>query len=122
MVSYEIYKFVHLLGVVGLGLSLGYFINGWLTGETDFKGRKGKVLHAVFGLSLLALIVAGFGLVARLNLEVFPSWVMKKTILWVAIAAAVVVPKKASNLAVPASITMVSLLILAVYYATIKPI
>ncbi len=67
------YKIVHLVGVMVLFMGLG--IGLW----ADASARKhGSVWH---GVGMLIILVAGFGLVAKLKLG-FPAWIIVKLVIW----------------------------------------
>lgn len=87
--SYELYKILHLLGLTLVVLSLGGIIvhamNGGTKGSNSF--RKGAVI--THGIGLLLLLVAGFGMLARLGIHSFPGWVAGKVVIWLALGALV---------------------------------
>jgi hypothetical protein len=92
--SYEIYKIIHLLGLTLVVLSLGgiamHSINGGTKGTNVFK--KGAMI--THGVGLLLLLVAGFGMLARLGIHSFPLWVVAKLVIWLLLGAAAVVAYK----------------------------
>ena len=83
MISYSIYKIVHLLGVMMVFLSLGgvimHAING---GEKEHSWRKPVAI--THGIGLLLALVGGFGLLARLGVMhgTLPGWVLAKLGIW----------------------------------------
>lgn len=87
--TYETYKILHLLGLTLVVLSLGgillYAINGGAKASNSF--RKGVMI--THGVGLLLLLVAGFGMLARLGIHTFPLWVVGKVAIWLALGAAV---------------------------------
>ncbi len=90
MISYSVYKVIHLLGVLMVFLALGgvtmHAING---GGRDHSWRKAVAVTHGFGL-LLAL-VGGFGLLARLGVMhgSLPGWVLAKLGIWLVFAVLV---------------------------------
>lgn len=81
--SYQFYKVLHLVGILGLFLSLGALImHSCHGGDKKFKGRKMMVV--THGLSLVVIFVAGFGLMARLNMmgSSWPLWIYLKVAIW----------------------------------------
>ncbi len=88
--SYEFYKVVHLLGIIALFTSLGGLAMLVLRGgpEAETKGLR-KLLMAVGGVSLLVVFVAGFGLMARLEMmsASWPLWIYFKLGAWLALGA-----------------------------------
>lgn len=82
MFSLEVYKIVHILGILMLFMSLGgvliVSING---GEESHKSRK--FLRISHGLGLLLILLGGFGMLARLGiLWPMPGWVIAKILIW----------------------------------------
>lgn len=72
----HLYKVLHLAGVVGLFTALGSFITADENGSRKFAG----ILH---GISLLLILVAGFGLLAKLYDNNFAWWVIVKLVIWI---------------------------------------
>ena len=85
--SYEIYKIIHLLGLTMVVLSLGGIIVHAINGGTKSTNafRKGAVI--THGVGLLLLLVAGFGMLARLGIHSFPGWVVGKLVIWLTLGA-----------------------------------
>ena len=82
MISYEIYKLLHIIGICLLFGSLGGAIFRTLpaTGTPD---PTRKLLSAAHGIGLLLILVAGFGMAARLGLTSgLPLWVWIKVAIW----------------------------------------
>jgi hypothetical protein len=79
------YKVLHLVGVMALFMGLGM---GLLT---DSSGRKpGAMWH---GIGLAVILVAGFGLLAKLKLG-FPVWIIVKLVIWLLLGALPVLAKR----------------------------
>ena len=86
--SYEFYKLIHFFSIISLFLSLGAL----LTFSETVEKLKGKIRKAglgnkkkimvLHGISLLFLLISGFGLIARLQLHSFPLWVILKLCIW----------------------------------------
>ena len=69
MISYEIYKIIHLFGLFGMFLSLGglvlYVMGGGTKSEILFeKGSRFSISHGVF---MFLVLLGGFGMAARLQ-------------------------------------------------------
>ncbi len=86
--SYEFYKIIHFFSIISLFLSLGALLTfsgniEKLEGKFHKAGvgnkKKLMVLH---GISVLFLLISGFGLIARLQLHSFPLWVILKLCIW----------------------------------------
>ena len=122
MISYSIYKIVHLLGVMMVFLSLGgvimHLING---GGREHFWRKPVAI--TYGIGLFLALVAGFGLLARLGVihGTLPGWVLAKLGIWLVFAILVGVLIKKKSWAKP--VWIISLLLggVAAYLAGSKP-
>lgn len=80
-----VYKLLHLAGVMAVFMGLGIS----LPPETAFR-KQGGLFH---GIGLLVILVAGFGLIAKLKYG-FPLWVILKLVIWLALGALPVLGKK----------------------------
>jgi len=85
--SHSFYNFLHLTGIFLVLLSLGAIALHTLNGGTrNFLARKW--IAAIHGTGLIVIFVAGFGLMARLNMVgqgVWPTWVLIKLGVWLAL-------------------------------------
>jgi len=71
--SYTIYKVLHLMGILFLFLSLGTAIS--LSAADSARAGMRKLASITHGVALLVILVAGFGLLARLGLTSgMPGW------------------------------------------------
>lgn len=96
--SYSFYKITHFLGLgallLGLGLAIAYFLLA--------KSKEQKTLKiwafAFHGVGLAALLVSGFGLLARLGMvSEMPPWVYGKLAVWGLMAVMISVIKRKAN-------------------------
>jgi len=120
-VSYEFYKVLHLLGLMLLFFAMGGYT---LKGTPEGPGAKrARILLAVtHGVGLLILGVAGFGLLAKMQLMgSIPVWAWCKVVVWIAFGAAPVAIKRTPALVRPAWAAIVLLGTLAGYLAIFKP-
>jgi hypothetical protein len=80
--SIEFYKIVHILGIMLLFLALGGLLFPALNNiSLDKKSKKPWAI--IHGISLILILVGGFGLLARLGIKgSFPLWVWLKLIIW----------------------------------------
>jgi hypothetical protein len=100
MVSYSVYRVVHLLGIFLLLVVLGAAARTGVAG-TDGTGpgavrsrRMGAVLH---GLALFIILLGGFGLLARIGVMhgmSWPGWVWAKLGIWLLLGAMIIVPRR----------------------------
>lgn len=84
MISYELYKVVHLVAVLVLFAVLGGVAVHALNGGTRTGNTARRLVSALHGSALLIALVAGFGLLARLDLMRggMPAWIWGKLTLW----------------------------------------
>lgn len=78
MISYELYKILHIITLFLVLVALGAVgTNAEIAGRKSFKVSLGIVSFLIF--------VAGMGLIARLGFkhgEAFPAWILTKMIAW----------------------------------------
>ena len=120
--SYQFYKVLHLAGILGLFLSLGALImHSCHGGEKKFKGRKMMII--THGISLLVIFVAGFGLMARLNMmgSGWPLWIYIKVGIWLALGGAVALIARKTQWAGGLFWTILTIGVLAAWVANFKP-
>ncbi|MGB0452508.1 MAG: hypothetical protein ACPGJV_02250 [Bacteriovoracaceae bacterium] len=80
MLSYEFYKFFHIIAIIGFFSLVGAQFLG------DAKAKWIKILAGVLSFFIL---VGGMGLLARIGVnhgEGFPAWVWIKIVIWAIIA------------------------------------
>jgi hypothetical protein len=96
----EVYKLLHLLGIMLLFASLGGMaILGLRGGEEREVAPLRKLLTIGHGVALLVVFVAGFGLMARLGImSGWPTWIYIKLALWLVLGAAVAVVRRTPEL------------------------
>lgn len=80
------YKILHLVGVILLFIGLASALM-----PKDTPHRKiGVMFH---GIGLVLLLVAGFGLIAKLQIG-FPWWIIAKLVLWLGFGAMPLIGKR----------------------------
>jgi hypothetical protein len=89
------YKSLHVLAVVYLFAAVGAACFHAASGGA--KGG-GKVLSVLHGLSLVVLLVSGFGMIARLGVG-FPGWVWAKVVIWLLMGGAMALPYRSPKMA-----------------------
>lgn len=81
--SYTFYKFLHIASILLIFISMG-----GLTALAQ-KSNSRKIFGIVNGIALILVFVAGFGLIARLQLQgAWPLWVWCKIAGWFIIGLA----------------------------------
>ena len=100
--SYLTYKVIHLLGVFTILVAMGGLIVLGATGQ-ERKSPWRRLATMTNGIGLFLVMVAGFGLLARLQIDwPWPGWVFSKILIWLifgfAISLALRIPKSAQYL------------------------
>ena len=91
--SYEVYKVLHVAAIMAMFASLGGLaVIGSLA---DANPQLRKLFSIAHGVSLLIVLVAGFGLLARLGVSGgFPGWVYLKLAIWLVLGGSLVALKR----------------------------
>lgn len=85
MLSYQIYKIIHLVSLFGVFMCLGALVIHQMNGGArDFPARKWVMMS--FGVFMFLALLGGFGTLARLEVGM-PSWVFVKLGLWLVVGA-----------------------------------
>lgn len=118
--SYELWKVVHLAGVIALFASLGGLAGLSLAGRAE-TSKPFKILH---GIAMLLIFVAGFGLLAKLGFGAPGSWgvwVWIKLVIWLTLGGALAFVGKAGRNATPLLLLCALLGAIAAWAAVTKP-
>ncbi|MEO0337152.1 MAG: hypothetical protein AAF202_12205 [Pseudomonadota bacterium] len=122
MFSYQFYKVVHIIGIVCVFSGIGAVLaNSLMGGEKKFKGRKWAMIF--HGVGLLITFVAGFGLMARLEMmgSGWPGWIYGKVAIWLFLGLIIAVIARAQKFALPLWLLVISAAGCAAYLANYKP-
>lgn len=122
MISYAVYKVIHLSGILMVFIALGGVATHFINGGTKSHAWR-KPLAITHGIGLLISLVGGFGLLARLGIahDGFPGWVWAKLGIWIVFAAMIGVLIRRPTLAKSLWWVMILLGVLATYLAGHKP-
>lgn len=116
MISYPIYKIIHLTSLFIFFTSASLYLLG---------NNKAKVFKILSGVSTLFILVSGMGLLARIGIshgEPFPIWVLLKFLIWGILGIGIpVLAKRFTKLNTAGYISMLFLFILAAYLVNYKP-
>ena len=121
MISYSAYKIIHLLGLMMVFLSLGGVIMRGINRENPLHSWK-KGIAITHGIGMVLLLIAGFGLLARLGIAGnIPGWAWLKFVIWLVLGGMLVIPRKLPEMA--KSMWWVALLLgsIAAWLALEKP-
>ena len=93
MLSYSVYKFVHLIGLASIFFALGAF------SQRSDSNPSPKWVSIAHGVGLFLALLGGFGMAARLKLDLTQPWVLFKVFVWLSIGAYIAIHKRKPELA-----------------------
>ena len=120
---HEAYKVVHLLGILFLFVALGgVALHAW-NGGTKQNNQGRGASAAMHGVGVFLILLAGFGMLARLGLMQggLPGWVWAKLVLWLLVGGLFLLPYRRPSLAKPVFLLLPFLGALAAVLAIYKP-
>lgn len=117
MISYEIYKVIHIYAVLVMVLSLGINL---------VVPEKIKFYSILSGIFTFLTLVGGFGLMARIGIKhgaMFPSWIMVKILIWllIGIGMPVAIKRFSGTKKIIALKVMLMLSLISIIMAVYKP-
>ncbi len=89
--SLEVYRVVHIAAILACFASLGGITVCAANGISKQNNPWRKQLAITHGVSLLLLLVSGFGMLARLGIHTIPLWVIAKLLVWLALGGIIAV-------------------------------
>jgi uncharacterized membrane protein SirB2 len=119
--SYQVYKVLHLVGIIVVFMSLGGLILHTLNGGTKDSFKIRKFFSINHGLGLFISFVAGFGLLARTGASFSEGWVLVKFVIWLLVAGLSVIIYKKPKLAKVFWVVLIFFGGTAVYMVQNKP-
>lgn len=121
MLSYTVYKALHLVGIMLTVAALAGMAVHAANGGTRAESRTRALATALHGTGLLLVLVAGFGMLARLGGSAASGWVLVKLAIWLTLGAAAMVPYRRPPLARAVFLAAPLLAALAGIVALTKP-
>jgi hypothetical protein len=118
--SYEFYKTIHILGIALVLLALGGIAMHTINGGTKASNSFRKSAMMTHGIGLLLVLVAGFGMLAKLGIHGIPTWAALKLVIWVALGAFAALAYK-ENMAKKVWMSVPVLVVAAALLAQVKP-
>jgi uncharacterized membrane protein len=119
--SLETYKILHIAGLILLFFGLSAALTLKLAGA-PFEGRAKKLAMMTHGIGLVVMLVAGFGMLAKLGIMGnMPGWVYAKIAIWVILGGSIALAKRKGQIGWPLMILFVGLGVTAAWLAIAKP-
>jgi len=116
----SIYHILHFVGILMLFLGYGALLGRSMAHSDDAKVKKlGSITS---GIGLLLMIVAGFGLMAKLYNNSFEPWMTVKLIIWIVLGGLIVLINRKPALAVPLWWGIIGLGAIAAVMVYLRPI
>ena len=95
MFSHATYKVIHLLGIFLLFSGMGGLWAVAVSSSETFRTSIRRLAIAAHGAAMLLILVAGFGMMARLQIShSWPLWIWIKVVIWVLLAGYPVLLKR----------------------------
>ena len=119
MFSYQTYKMVHYLGFMLLFFGIGGVLIPNLAG-LKLQGKPRLAAFITHGLGMFLILLGGFGMLARLQLEGIPPWIHVKLAIWLILGVSIGLAKR-----MPSWLLLVAIMAIAMiapYMAIFKTI
>jgi hypothetical protein len=95
LVPFAAYKTVHIFGALLLFMALGGSAAMQTVARDRVPAGLRRLLGALHGTALLLLLVAGFGMMARLGLMAqWPPWIFLKIVVWLLLGGSVALQRR----------------------------
>jgi hypothetical protein len=117
---YTVYKLIHLASILFLFTIAGGVALYAANGGTREKNVAKRLVSVIHGLTLVLILVSGFGLIARLG-SGFELWVWIKFAIWFAIGSIALLPLRRPHLGYPFLFLIPILGALSAFMAIFKP-
>lgn len=109
-----IYSVLHVVAAIVLvGMTFSAFANP--------APERRKFVMMVGGIASLVMVVAGFGLHAKLQIDGFPGWLIVKVVAWLVLSAVSGIAFRKHTMIGLLSVISMACVIAAVYCAYFKP-
>ncbi|MDH5196870.1 MAG: hypothetical protein OEY20_06430 [Gemmatimonadota bacterium] len=122
MMPFLVYKTFHLIGVMLTVVALGGMAIHAANGGTREQSLTRRLTTASHGTGLFLVLVAGFGMLARLDGSAASGWVVIKLVIWLSLGLAALVPYRRPQFARALFLAVPLLAALAAIIAITKPL
>jgi hypothetical protein len=122
VIPFLVYKTFHLVGVMLTVVALGGMAIHAANGGTQEQSLTRRLTTASHGTGLLLVLVAGFGMLARLEGSAVRGWVVIKLLIWLVLGLAALVPYRRPQFARVLFFVVPLLAALAAIVAITKPL
>jgi len=122
--SYSFYIVLHVTGFVFAFTALGGTAVANAAGLDRDANPARKVLAITHGVGMLFVLVAGFGLMARIGVmhgSMWPVWLLGKFAVWLVVGAAPILLNRVQGVGVPALLLLPLLATGSAWLAKAKP-
>jgi len=94
MISLDVYKLVHILGILLVFSSFGGLVLHAINGGTKVTNVGRRLVTTSYAAGLLLILLGGFGMLARLDIVQggLPGWVWFKLVVWIVIGGLIALP------------------------------
>jgi len=100
MISLEIYKLIHIIAALVTFAALGGLTLTVANGATKQSSGVRRLIAITHGVAVFLILLGGFGALARLGIAGgLPGWIYVKLVVWLLVAALVVLPYRRPDLA-----------------------
>lgn len=119
---YEFYKILHVIGLILLFSGLSSAVGLKMAG-VPFQGATKKMAFITHGVGLFFMLVAGFGMMARLGMMAAPTpgWVWAKIGIWLLLGLSISIAKIKGQIGWPLIVLFAGLGATAAWLAVYKP-
>jgi hypothetical protein len=121
MLTFKVYKLIHLFGIFGVFASLGAMTVHALNGGGKEDNPSFKLLSQTHGLALVFVLVGGFGMLPKLGEGDMGQWVIAKVLLWLIFGGLLILPYRRPDLAKTLWFLLPVLGVIAATLALYKP-
>jgi hypothetical protein len=122
VIPFIVYKTVHLIGVMLVVSALGGMAIHAANGGSRSESLTRRLTTVAHGTGLLLIIVAGFGMLARLDRPATGGWVIAKFTIWLVLGALAAVPYRRPQFARVVFVLVPLLAATAALLAITKPL